>query len=31
MVFGNDGGVSQLATMSGDVPGGCTAALTVGL
>ena len=31
MVFGDDGAVSQLATMSGDVPGGYTAALTVGL
>jgi protocatechuate 3,4-dioxygenase beta subunit len=31
MVFGDDGGVSQLATMSGDVAGGYTAALTVGL
>ncbi|MCW2703338.1 MAG: 3,4-dioxygenase subunit beta [Blastococcus sp.] len=30
MVFG-DGGVSQLATMTGDVSGGYTAALTVGL
>ena len=30
-VFGDDGGVSQLATMTGDVPGGYTAALTVGL
>ena len=31
MVFGDDGGVSQLAAMSGDVSGGYTAALTVGL
>jgi protocatechuate 3,4-dioxygenase beta subunit len=31
MVFGDDGGVSQLATMTGDVSGGYTAALTVGL
>jgi protocatechuate 3,4-dioxygenase beta subunit len=31
MVFADDGGVSQLATMSGDVSGGYTAALTVGL
>jgi protocatechuate 3,4-dioxygenase beta subunit len=30
-VFGNDGGVSQLATMSGDVSSGYAAALTVGL
>jgi protocatechuate 3,4-dioxygenase beta subunit len=30
-VFGDDGGVSQLATMTGDVAGGYTAALTVGL
>jgi protocatechuate 3,4-dioxygenase beta subunit len=30
-VFGDDGGVSQLATMSGDVDSGFTAALTVGL
>jgi protocatechuate 3,4-dioxygenase beta subunit len=31
MVFADDGGVSQLATMSGDVSGGYAAALTVGL
>ncbi|MBW8766630.1 MAG: intradiol ring-cleavage dioxygenase [Geodermatophilales bacterium] len=31
MVFGDDGGVSQLATMTGSVSGGYTAALTVGL
>jgi len=31
MVFGDDGGVSQLATMSGDASTGYTAALTVGL
>ena len=31
MVFADDGGVSQLATMSGHVSGGYTAALTVGL
>jgi protocatechuate 3,4-dioxygenase beta subunit len=31
MVFGDDGGVSQLATMTGDVAGGYTAALTVGI
>ena len=31
MVFSDDGGVSQLATMTGDVAGGYTAALTVGL
>lgn len=30
-VFGNDGGVTQLATMSGDVTAGYTAALTVGV
>jgi protocatechuate 3,4-dioxygenase beta subunit len=29
MVFGDDGGVEQLATMSGDVDSGLTAALTV--
>jgi protocatechuate 3,4-dioxygenase beta subunit len=31
MVFGDDGGVSQLATMTGDVTRGYTAALTVGI
>ena len=31
MVFSDDGGVSQLATMTGDVSSGYTAALTVGL
>ena len=31
MVFSDDDGVSQLATMTGDVAGGYTAALTVGL
>jgi protocatechuate 3,4-dioxygenase beta subunit len=30
-VFGDDGGVHQLATMSGSVPAGYTAALTVGV
>lgn len=30
-MFGDDGGVSQLATKTGDVAGGYTAALTVGL
>ena len=29
MVFGNDGGIHQLATMSGSLSGGYTAALTV--
>jgi protocatechuate 3,4-dioxygenase beta subunit len=31
MVFGDDGGISQLATMTGDVTSGYTAALTVGI
>jgi hypothetical protein len=31
MVFGDDGGVSQLATVTGDVSGGYTATLTVGI
>ena len=31
MVFGDDGGVSQLATVTGDVTGGYTATLTVGI
>jgi protocatechuate 3,4-dioxygenase beta subunit len=30
-VFGDDGGVSQLATVTGDVAGGYTVALTVGV
>ncbi|HEX8305657.1 MAG TPA: hypothetical protein VF612_12325 [Jatrophihabitans sp.] len=29
MVFGNDGGIHQLATMSGSASGGYTASLTV--
>jgi hypothetical protein len=31
MVFADDGGVSQLATMTGDVDRGFTATLTVGI
>jgi protocatechuate 3,4-dioxygenase beta subunit len=31
MVFGNDGGIHQIATMSGDVSSGYTAALTIGV
>ena len=31
MVFGDDGGIHQLATMSGDPTGGYTAALTIGV
>jgi protocatechuate 3,4-dioxygenase beta subunit len=31
MVFGDDGGIHQLATMSGDADGGYVAALTVGV
>jgi hypothetical protein len=31
MVFGDDGGVLQLATVTGDVTGGYTATLTVGI
>jgi protocatechuate 3,4-dioxygenase beta subunit len=31
MVFGDDGGIHQLATMSGDVDGGYVAALTIGV
>ncbi|WP_438352402.1 intradiol ring-cleavage dioxygenase [Microbacterium sp. CJ88] len=31
MVFGDDGGIHQLATMSGSVTGGYTAALTIGV
>ena len=31
MVFGDDGGVHQLATMSGYVSKGYTAALTIGI
>jgi hypothetical protein len=30
-VFGDDGGIHQLATMSGDPTGGYTAALTIGI
>ena len=30
-VFGDDGGIHQLATMSGDPTGGYTAALTIGV
>jgi protocatechuate 3,4-dioxygenase beta subunit len=30
-VFGDDGGIHQLATMSGDPAGGYTAALTIGI
>jgi protocatechuate 3,4-dioxygenase beta subunit len=31
MVFGDDGGIHQLATMSGDAAGGYAAALTIGV
>jgi protocatechuate 3,4-dioxygenase beta subunit len=31
MVFGDDGGIHQIASMSGDVAGGYTAALTIGV
>jgi protocatechuate 3,4-dioxygenase beta subunit len=31
MVFGDDGGIHQLATMSGDADGGYVAALTIGV
>jgi protocatechuate 3,4-dioxygenase beta subunit len=31
MVFGDDGGIHQLATMSGDASGGYVAALTIGV
>jgi hypothetical protein len=31
MVFGDDGGIHQLATMSGDPSEGYTAALTIGI
>ena len=31
MVFGDDGGIHQLATMSGDASSGYTATLTVGV
>jgi hypothetical protein len=31
MVFGNDGGIHQLATMTGSVDAGLTAQLTVGV
>ncbi|MFD4421871.1 hypothetical protein ACFWN7_10240 [Agromyces sp. NPDC058484] len=30
-VFGDDGGIHQVATMSGSVAEGCTAALTIGV
>ena len=30
-VFGDDGGIHQLATMSGDATGGSAAALTIGI
>ena len=30
-VFGDDGGIHQLATMSGDPTGGYMAALTIGI
>jgi hypothetical protein len=30
-VFGDDGGIHQIATMSGDASGGYTAALTIGV
>ena len=30
-VFGNDAGIHQIATMSGDVSSGYTAALTIGV
>jgi hypothetical protein len=30
-VFGDDGGIHQLATMSGDATRGYTAALTIGV
>lgn len=30
-VFGDDGGIHQIANMSGSVSGGCTAALTIGV
>jgi hypothetical protein len=31
MVFGDDGGIHQLATMSGDASKGYVAALTIGV
>jgi hypothetical protein len=31
MVFGDDGGIHQLATMSGDASAGYTATLTLGV
>ena len=31
MVFGDDGGIHQLATMSGDADSGHVAALTIGV
>ncbi len=31
MVFGDDGAIHQLATMTGDVRSGYTAALTIGV
>jgi hypothetical protein len=31
MVFGDDGGIPQLATMSGDPSAGDTATLTIGV
>ena len=31
MVFGDDGGIHQIATMSGSVADGYTAALTIGV
>ena len=31
MVFGDDGGIHQIASISGDVPSGYTAALTIGV
>ena len=30
-VFGDDGGIHQIATMSGDASSGYTAALTIGV
>jgi hypothetical protein len=31
MVFGDDGGIHQLASMTGDAASGWTAALTIGV
>ncbi len=31
MVFGDDGGIHQLASMSGSAGEGCVAALTIGV